>query len=292
MDYMTLKEAGEKWGVTPRWINYYCSAGRIPGAVKMGTVWLIPKSAQNQLMGGQSKERRKSMSKILLLEDDISLVDGLKYSLKKNGFDVEVARNVCEAIKYLAEISKYDLLILDVTLPDGTGFEVCEKVRKQNQQIPIIFLTASDEEVNIIRGLDSGGDDYVTKPFKLGELCSRIRALLRRAGVSNVEKSVSIECGDITIDLLGNRVSMKDRILDLTSAEYRLLCLLVRNANRVITRDIILNELWDDTGNFVDDNTLSVYVRRLREKVEADPSHPEHLITVRGFGYQWKEVSV
>ena len=232
------------------------------------------------------------MSKILLLEDDISLVDGLKYSLKKNGFDVEVARTVCEAIKYLAEISKYDLLILDVTLPDGTGFEVCEKVRKQNQQIPIIFLTASDEEVNIIRGLDSGGDDYVTKPFKLGELCSRIRALLRRAGVSNVEKSVSIECGDITIDLLGNCVSMKDRILDLTSAEYRLLCLLVRNANRVITRDIILNELWDDTGDFVDDNTLSVYVRRLREKVEADPSHPEHLITVRGFGYQWKEVSV
>lgn len=232
------------------------------------------------------------MSKILLLEDDISLVDGLKYSLKKNGFDVEVVRTVCEAIKYLAEISKYDLLILDVTLPDGTGFEVCEKVRKQNQQIPIIFLTASDEEVNIIRGLDSGGDDYVTKPFKLGELCSRIRALLRRAGVSNVEKSVSIECGDITIDLLGNRVSMKGRILDLTSAEYRLLCLLVRNANRVITRDIILNELWDDTGNFVDDNTLSVYVRRLREKVEADPSHPEHLITVRGFGYQWKEVSV
>lgn len=153
-------------------------------------------------------------------------------------------------------------------------------------------MTASDEEVNIIRGLDSGGDDYVTKPFKLGELCSRIRALLRRAGVSNVEKSVSIECGDITIDLLGNCVSMKDRILDLTSAEYRLLCLLVRNANRVITRDIILNELWDDTGNFVDDNTLSVYVRRLREKVEADPSHPEHLITVRGFGYQWKEVSV
>ena len=292
MDYMTLKEAGEKWGVTPRWINYYCSAGRIPGAVKMGTVWLILNQHKNQLMGGQSKERRKSMRKILLLEDDISLVDGLKYSLKKNGFDVEVARTVCEAIKYLAEISKYDLLILDVTLPDGTGFEVCEKVRKQNQQIPIIFLTASDEEVNIIRGLDSGGDDYVTKPFKLGELCSRIRALLRRAGVSNVEKSVSIECGDITIDLLGNRVSMKDRILDLTSAEYRLLCLLVRNANRVITRDIILNELWDDTGNFVDDNTLSVYVRRLREKVEADPSHPEHLITVRGFGYQWKEVSV
>lgn len=230
------------------------------------------------------------MSKILLLEDDISLVDGLKYSLEKNGFNVEVARTVCEAIKYLADISKYDLLILDVTLPDGTGFAVCEKVRKQNQRIPIIFLTASDEEVSIIRGLDSGGDDYITKPFKLGELCSRIRALLRRAGVSNGEKNALIECGDITIDFLGSRVSLKGKILDLTSAEYRLLCLLVRNANRVVTRDIILNELWDDTGNFVDDNTLSVYVRRLREKVETDPSHPEHLITIRGFGYQWKEV--
>lgn len=230
------------------------------------------------------------MNRLLLLEDDVSLIDGLIYSLKKNGFDVEVARTVNQAIQQLTEISKYDLLILDVTLPDGTGFDVCERVRKQNQQIPIIFLTASDEEVSVIRGLDTGGDDYITKPFKLGELCSRIRALLRRAGVSNGEKNALIECGDITIDFLGSRVSLKGKILDLTSAEYRLLCLLVRNANRVVTRDIILNELWDDTGNFVDDNTLSVYVRRLREKIEIDPSHPEHLITVRGFGYQWKEV--
>ena len=130
------------------------------------------------------------------------------------------------------------------------------------------------------------------KPFKLGELCSRIRALLRRAGISHKAESTSIECGDVMIDLLGSRASLNGRILDLTSAEYRLLCLLVRNANRVVTRNIILNELWDDTGNFVDDNTLSVYVRRLREKVETDPSHPQHLITVRGFGYQWKEVSV
>lgn len=230
------------------------------------------------------------MNRLLLLEDDVSLVDGLVYSLKKNEFDVKVARTVCEAKQYLSELDRYDLLILDVTLPDGTGFDVCEKVRKENQQIPIIFLTASDEEVSVIRGLDSGGDDYITKPFKLGELCSRIRALLRRAGVSNGEKNALIECGDITIDFLGSRVSLKGKILDLTSAEYRLLCLLVRNANRVVTRDIILNELWDDTGNFVDDNTLSVYVRRLREKIETDPSHPEHLITVRGFGYQWKEV--
>ena len=197
-----------------------------------------------------------------------------------------------QAKQYLSELDRYDLLILDVTLPDGTGFDVCERVRKENQQIPIIFLTASDEEVSIIRGLDSGGDDYITKPFKLGELCSRIRALLRRAGVSKSEKNTSMECGDITIDLLGSRATLKGKALDLTSAEYRLLCLLVRNANRVVTRDIILNELWDDTGNFVDDNTLSVYVRRLREKVETNPSHPEHLITIRGFGYQWKEVSI
>lgn len=108
------------------------------------------------------------MNRILLLEDDVSLIDGLVYSLKKNEFDVEVARTVCEAKQYLSELDRYDLLILDVTLPDGTGFDVCERVRKENQQIPIIFLTASDEEVSIIRGLDSGGDDYITKPFKLG----------------------------------------------------------------------------------------------------------------------------
>ncbi len=230
-------------------------------------------------------------SKILLLEDDISLLDGLNYSLKRNGFDVEVVRTVEDAVTRLPKINTFDLLILDVTLPDGTGFEICEKVRKQGYQIPILFLTASDEEVNVIRGLDSGGDDYVTKPFKLGELCSRIRALLRRTGLSNQSNHTVMECGDILIDLLGSRVLLKGKGLDLTSAEYRLICLFVRNANRVTTRNSILNELWDSTGDFVDDNTLSVYVRRLREKIEADPSHPEHLVTIRGFGYQWNEVS-
>ena len=145
------------------------------------------------------------MNKLLLLEDDISLIDGLNYSLKKNGFDIDVVRTVEEAKQHLTQIEKYDLLILDVTLPDGTGFEICERVRKQNTQIPIIFLTASDEEVNVIRGLDCGGDDYVTKPFKLGELCSRIRALLRRAGISAQDKTNILECGDILIDLLGSR---------------------------------------------------------------------------------------
>lgn len=212
-------------------------------------------------------ERSLSMSNLLLLEDDISLIDGLHYSLKKNGFYVDIARTVEEAEKQLAQIEKYDLLILDVTLPDGTGFEVCENVRKHNKQIPIIFLTASDEEVNIIRGLDCGGDDYVTKPFKLGELCSRIRALLRRAGVTPQDKASVLKCGDISIDFLSCRVILNNKILELTNAEYRLLCLLVRNANRIVSRDIILNDLWDGTGNFVDDNTLSVYIRRLREKI-------------------------
>ena len=232
------------------------------------------------------------MNKILLVEDDISLIDGLKYSLRKQEFDVEVVRTVEDAKKQLIYIDRYDLIILDVTLPDGTGFDICERVRKRNKYIPIIFLTASDEEVNVIRGLDCGGDDYVTKPFKLGELFSRIRALQRRASMSTKDTMTVLECGDISIDLLGSSVFLKGKIIELTNAEYRLLCLLVKNVNRVVSREYILHELWDDTGNYVDDNTLSVYIRRLREKIEIDGSHPQHLITVRGFGYKWKEVEI
>lgn len=229
------------------------------------------------------------MCKILLLEDDISLIDGLVYSLERNGFSLDVVRTVKDAESYLSE-HEYDLLLLDVTLPDGTGFGVCEHVRKKGNTVPIIFLTAADEEINIIRGLDSGGDDYITKPFKLGELCSRINALLRRAGMKIRNDAYILRAGDTTIDLLSSRVSFKNKTLDLTAAEYRLLCLLVRNAGLVVTRNMILDELWDGSGNFVDDNTLSVYIRRLREKVEKDPSHPKHLVTVRGFGYRWNEV--
>lgn len=236
--------------------------------------------------------KEKHMNKILLVEDDISLIDGLKYSLRKQEFDVEVVRTVEDAKKQLIYIDRYDLIILDVTLPDGTGFDICERVRKRNKYIPIIFLTASDEEVNVIRGLDCGGDDYVTKPFKLGELFSRIRALQRRASMSTKDTMTVLECGDISIDLLGSSVFLKGKIIELTNAEYRLLCLLVKNVNRVVSREYILHELWDDTGNYVDDNTLSVYIRRLREKIEIDASHPQHLITVRGFGYKWKAVEI
>ncbi len=229
------------------------------------------------------------MCKILLLEDDVSLLDGLIYSLEKNGFSLDVARTVGEAKSYLSK-RKYDMLLLDVTLPDGTGFDICEHVRKKGSDVPIIFLTAADEEINIIRGLDSGGDDYITKPFKLGELCSRIKALLRRAGMRADKDTSVLRAGDITIDLLSSRVVFRNKALDVTAAEYRLLCLLIRNVNMVVTRNRILDELWDGTGNFVDDNTLSVYIRRLREKVETDPAHPKHIVTVRGFGYRWNEV--
>ena len=208
------------------------------------------------------------MSKLLLLEDDLSLIDGLTYSLNKAGYQVDVARTVGEALERLRKPDCFALLLLDVTLPDGTGFSVCEQVRERGSTVPIIFLTASDEEVNVIRGLDSGGDDYITKPFKLGELLSRIRALLRRAGISTAQPANQMQCGDLTIDLLSGRAAMCGHPLELTQAEFRLLCLLVRNAGRVVTREVILNDLWDNAGDFVDDNTLSVYVRRLREKVE------------------------
>ena len=225
--------------------------------------------------------------KILLLEDDISLIDGLAYSLDKNGYSVDVAQTVRQAYESLHK-ETYSLLLLDMTLPDGNGMDVCSFVRKQGNQVPIIFLTAMDEEVNVIRGLDSGADDYITKPFKLGELCSRIRALLRRSGFCEERGMKLLSSGTLSIDLLGGRAVFNNQPLELTSAEYRLLCLLVRNAGQTVLRSTILDLLWDGNGNFVDDNTLSVYIRRLREKMEDDRSNPRQLLTVRGFGYTWR----
>lgn len=228
------------------------------------------------------------MQRLLILEDDISLIDGLIYSLEKNGYEIEVARSLREAEKVLAENRGFDLLLLDVTLPDGNGFTLCEKLRASGNSTPIIFLTASDEETSVIRGLDCGGDDYITKPFKLGELCSRIRALLRRSAGQVIDNGM-LRSGELAVNLTEGRVTLRGENLEFTGAEYRLLCLLLTNSGRVLTRGMILDKLWDGAGNFVDDNTLSVYVRRLREKLEKDPSMPEHLVTVRGFGYQWRE---
>lgn len=228
------------------------------------------------------------MSNLFLLEDDLSLVDGLSYSLRKQGYEVTVARTVTDAMAYLY-VQSFDLLILDVSLPDGTGFDVCREVRKTSQ-VPILFLTASDEEVNVIMGLDIGGDDYITKPFKLGVLLSRVNALLRRAkDFSSLDTELS--SGGITVQLLKGQACRGHASLDLTAGEYRLLSLFMQNPGTVLSKETILSRLWDENGSFVDDNTLAVYIRRLRTKIETDPGNPSLLVTVRGMGYKWNAKS-
>lgn len=227
------------------------------------------------------------MKKILLVEDDLSLIDGLKFFIQKNGFYVDIAKTVKEALETFEE-SNYDMLVLDLTLPDGTGFDICRTVR-QSSNVPIIFLTASDEEVNVVMGLDIGGDDYITKPFKLNELMSRINAIMRRTNILQIEQNV-VHSNDIMINLEESRVFKNKNEIEVTSAEYRLLCLFMKNPNIVLTREKILDRLWDNNGSFIDDNTLSVYIRRLRCKIEDDPEKPKYLLTVRGTGYKWNVV--
>lgn len=226
------------------------------------------------------------MARLLLLEDDQSLIDGLVYALTKEGFALDVAMTVREARAQLAA-QAYDLLLLDQTLPDGSGLALCEEVRAGGNAVPIIFLTAMDEEIQVIRALDAGGDDYITKPFKLGELCSRIRAQLRRSGMLRQQEQEPVTEGTVRIE--GGRAYRAGEPLELTATELRLLACFLRNRGQVLTREQLLAALWDEDANFVDDNTLSVYIRRLREKVERDPSAPQHLRTVRGLGYEWRE---
>lgn len=226
------------------------------------------------------------MARLLLLEDDQSLIDGLVYALTKEGFALDVAMTVREARAQLAT-QAYDLLLLDQTLPDGSGLALCEEVRAGGNAVPIIFLTAMDEEIQVIRALDAGGDDYITKPFKLGELCSRIRAQLRRSGMLHQQEQEPGAEGTVRIE--GGRAYREEEPLELTATELRLLACFLRNRGQVLTREQLLAALWDEDANFVDDNTLSVYIRRLREKVERDPSAPQHLRTVRGLGYEWRE---
>lgn len=225
------------------------------------------------------------MSSILLLEDDLSLINGLSFAFKKQGFTLDVARTLREADDFWTD-GKYDLLVLDVSLPDGSGFEFCKKVRLVSK-VPIIFLTASDEEMNIIMGLDIGGDDYITKPFKLGELISRINALLRRAKDFH-SADTELQSNGIRVLLLQGQAFKNGELLDLTAAEYKLLCLFMRNPNVVLTKEQILDQLWDSEGNYIDSSTLTVYIRRLRMKIEDNPSEPQMLLTVRRMGYKWK----
>ena len=284
MDYMTLKEASEKWGVSIRQINYYCAGGRIPGAVKVATIWLIPKDAEKPVDMRTKQGKEQKMQKILYVEDDMSLIDGLQYTLEASGYMVDNAKTVKEALALFRK-NTYDLLLLDVTLPDGTGFDVCKAVRNSST-VPIIFLTASDQEISIVRGLDMGADDYITKPFKLNELLSRIKAILRRS-LQFSKADTFLEANGIRVDTAERLVWKNDEPLDLPLVEYKLLCLFMQNPNHLMPREMILDRMWDGNGNFVDDNTLSVYIRRLRNKIEDTPNQPKYLLTERGIGYKW-----
>ena len=220
----------------------------------------------------------------MLLEDDLSLINGLSFALQRAGYDLDIARTVREAI-HLWQDGKYNLLVLDVTLPDGSGFEVCRKVREISQ-VPIIFLTASDEETSIIMGLDIGGDDYITKPFKLAVLLSRINAILRRSG--HFQQTPGELCSNgITLRLMEGLACKNGAPMELTAAEYKLLRFFMEHPDIILSPEQIMGKLWDCDGSFVDGNTLAVYIRRLRAKVEDDPAKPARIVTVRRMGYKW-----
>lgn len=226
------------------------------------------------------------MKRIFLVEDDLSLISGLSFAIKKQGYEIEVARTTVEVDAVWAE-GKFDLIILDVSLPDGSGFDICRKIR-QASKIPILFLTAADEETDIIMGLDIGGDDYITKPFKLAVLMSRINALLRRS--SNFSASgtdTELASNGIRVLLLKGKAYKNEEELDLTASEYKLLCMFMENPDIVLSSEQLLSKLWDCNESYVDNNTLTVYIRRLRTKIEDNPSKPQRIVTVRRMGYKW-----
>jgi DNA-binding response OmpR family regulator len=227
------------------------------------------------------------MSRILIVEDDETVSVGLQYALELEGFSVSAADNLNKAFKLFNE-EQFELILLDVMLPDGNGYDLCKKIRISSK-IPIIFLTACDEEVNVILGLDIGADDYITKPFRVRELISRIKAALRRTGAKVEVNEGIISSGEISVLTLEAKVLYKGNDVNLTPIEYKLLVTLMQNAMKTMTRNIILEKLWDVGGAFVDDNTLSVHIRRLREKLEDNPSEPKYITTVRGFGYKWNK---
>lgn len=224
------------------------------------------------------------MKRILLVEDDLSLINGLSFAVKKQGYALEVARTRKKKDK-LWEDEKYDLVILDVSLPDGSGFDICRDIR-QTSKVPIMFLTAADDETDIIMGLDIGGDDYITKPFKLAVFMSRINALLRRSDNFN-QADTEISSNGVTIQLLNGEVYKNGEKVELTGNEYKLLHLFMENPGQVLSPEQILNNIWDCNGNYVDNNSLTVYIRRLRKKIEDDPGRPNRIVTVRRMGYKW-----
>ncbi len=225
------------------------------------------------------------MSHILLVDDDKSIVANLSDFLRQEGFLVTACYGQSEAIQHIEQQSGiFDLALLDVSLPDGNGFALCQAI-KSICPLPIIFLTASGDEYSVVAGLDLGADDYIAKPFRPRELISRIHSVLRRYG----KGSAPLEYRGLKADLSRGIVTKNGRELVLSALEYRLLLLFLSNKGVILSRNRLLDELWDMAGEFVNDNTLTVYIKRLREKLEDDPAQPEYIKTMRGLGYKFGE---
>ena len=224
------------------------------------------------------------MIKILIVEDDAMIASGLSYALEQEGYEVKPADCVAEA-RQVIDRENFSMAILDITLPDGTGYELC-KLIKSRTDLPILFLTACDDEVNVVMGLDMGADDYVTKPFRIRELISRIKTILRRYG-RRPDESNDFVIKNIRVDLKMAKVFRDGNPVELTAMEYRLLLTMINHKGQVLTRNQLLEGIWDVAGDFVNDNTLTVYIKRIREKLENDPAHPELIQTVRGMGYRF-----
>jgi DNA-binding response OmpR family regulator len=230
------------------------------------------------------------LKRLLLVEDDTTLANALVFAFESDGFSVSCARNISEAAEHFsAEV--FDVVVLDVMLPDGSGYDLCRDIR-ETSSVPILFLTAKDEEDDTVKGFELGADDYVSKPFRVRELLSRLHAVLRRqpqaAGRREVPEEV-LSSGDIQLRPREARVRKGDEALPLTAVEYRLLSLFMRNPGVVLSRNRIMEAIGDDEELFLEDNTLSVYIRRLREKIEDDPSRPRHIQTLRNLGYRWDD---
>lgn len=223
------------------------------------------------------------MTKILLVEDDGQIASYLGELLRAEGFDTQIAGSKKEAGECLLA-QNFDLVLLDVSLPDGNGFSICAEIKRE-YEIPVIFLTASGDEYSVVAGLDMGADDYIAKPFRPRELISRIRSVLRRC---KKEQRI-LSCGDLRVNVSSATVTKGEKELFLSALEYRLLLLLLQNKGQILTRNQLLEEIWDASGEYVNDNTLSVYMKRLREKIEENPQSPRLLHTIRGIGYRMED---
>ncbi len=232
-----------------------------------------------------SQEPQFKGFKLLLVEDDKAIAEGLAYYLDAEGFLLTCCHDFASASNTI-ENTRFDLAILDISLPDGNGFDICNKI-KQTSDTPVIFLTARDDEGSTVMGLDIGADDYITKPFRIRELHSRIKSVLRRSGKTGSGNNYDIiEIDSLTLNLKEGKVQKNESEIYLTALEYRLFLTLLQNEGQVLTRSQLLESIWDVSGDFVNDNTLTVYIKRLREKIEDDPQNPTIIKTVRGMGYK------